>query len=136
MFLLGLGALAANAALRDGFGSTLSDAVDVLDTPTPPPTPDPIYRKVAELQVMRLSKDLTPRPTSTPEETPAPTMTVAPPLDCEAATPGPVPVSCVWATPTNTPQPTAPTCATPIPRMACVMPTATQIPTSAEVVTQ
>lgn len=139
---LGLGAILATVAMVGLAGTTLFsaplDSGAGADTPTPVPSPttDPIYRKVAELQGTRIARDLTPRPTSTPEETPAPTMTVAVPLDCEAVTPGPVPVSCVWATPTNTPPPPAPTCATPVPRMACLMPTATRVPTSSEVMVE
>lgn len=142
---LGLGAILATVAVIGLAGTTLFSsplAADVgADTPSPAPSPtsDPIYRKVAELQVLRLSKDLTPRPTNTPDPTVAPTMTIAPALpDCDdlLRQDVTVPTDCTWGEPTQGPPPTLEPCSTPQPFDKCQMIPTAQPPTSGEVVTQ
>lgn len=102
-------------------------AIATATAAAPTDTPDPVFRKQAELSVMTMERELTPTVTPTKAPTVAPTATLFALPSCEDLIRDGASGECVWALPTLVP-PTVVACQTPMPRDRCVL---FPVPTSA-----
>lgn len=121
--LVGVGAFALVMVVRDVFGAAQIHAITAATATTevPTATPDPVFRKQAELSVMALERELTPEPTNTPEPTRSPTATVFVSPSCEQLMRAGAGGECIWSTATVAAMPALPVCETPVVYERCIL---------------